>query len=236
MRIIYHERHRLAPEIEGNTRCFGDLLAMLPHCQVLSLHTPATPQTQRDHERAGVRALAKGGSVRQRRAWKSRRRRRADHCADVGHLFAAGLDVFQHEPAFDRRFAALPNLFLTPHVGSGTLETREAMGFLALDDAAAVCDGRPPHNGSRFRRRNASSSAVSDAFSMRGCLPRPEPPGLAQTASGSSLRLIDDDGRYCRFRLRRFIAKLESVYASRADSNSAESTSRTANHASHASC
>ncbi len=44
-----------------------------------------------------------------------------------GHLGAAGLDVFRNEPAFDQRFAALPNVFLTPHMGSATVETRDAV-------------------------------------------------------------------------------------------------------------
>jgi hydroxypyruvate reductase len=57
-----------------------------------------------------------------------------------GRLFAAGLDVFRNEPAYDRRFAALPNVFLTPHMGSATIETRAAMGFRALDNIAAWLD------------------------------------------------------------------------------------------------
>jgi lactate dehydrogenase-like 2-hydroxyacid dehydrogenase len=61
-----------------------------------------------------------------------------------GHLFAAGLDVFRSEPDFDMRLAQLPNVFLTPHMGSATLETRTAMGNRALDNIAAVTSGRPP--------------------------------------------------------------------------------------------
>jgi lactate dehydrogenase-like 2-hydroxyacid dehydrogenase len=61
-----------------------------------------------------------------------------------GHLFAAGLDVFLNEPAYDMRIAALPNTFLMPHMGSATVETRNAMGFRALDNIAAVLAGKPP--------------------------------------------------------------------------------------------
>ena len=61
-----------------------------------------------------------------------------------GQLFAAGLDVFRREPDFDTRLAELPNVFLTPHVASATVETRNAMGFRALDNVAAVLAGRPP--------------------------------------------------------------------------------------------
>ena len=61
-----------------------------------------------------------------------------------GHLFAAGLDVFRSEPDYDVRFAALPNVFLTPHMASATVETRNRMGFRALDNVAAVLSGQKP--------------------------------------------------------------------------------------------
>ena len=67
------------------------------------------------------------------------------HCIDAlesGHLFAAGLDVFRAEPDYDLRFATLPNVILSPHVGSASVETRNAMGFRALDNIAAVLAGR----------------------------------------------------------------------------------------------
>lgn len=61
-----------------------------------------------------------------------------------GQLFAAGLDVFRSEPDFDMRFAALDNVILTPHIGSGSVETRNAMGFRALDNIASVLAGSGP--------------------------------------------------------------------------------------------
>ena len=63
-----------------------------------------------------------------------------------GQLFAAGLDVFRQEPDFDLRFATLDNVILSPHVGSASRETRNAMGYRALDNIAAVLDGRGPIN------------------------------------------------------------------------------------------
>jgi lactate dehydrogenase-like 2-hydroxyacid dehydrogenase len=60
-----------------------------------------------------------------------------------GKLFAAGLDVFRDEPDYDLRFAGLDNVVLSPHVASASKETRDAMGFRALDNIAAVLAGRP---------------------------------------------------------------------------------------------
>jgi len=61
-------------------------------------------------------------------------------------LFAAGLDVYANEPDIDPRYRELPNVFLTPHIGSATIETRDAMGFLLLEGMQAIEQGRPPPN------------------------------------------------------------------------------------------
>jgi lactate dehydrogenase-like 2-hydroxyacid dehydrogenase len=63
-----------------------------------------------------------------------------------GHLFGAGLDVYRNEPNVDPRFAGLDNVFLTPHMASATVETRDQMGFTALDNVASVLEGRPALN------------------------------------------------------------------------------------------
>lgn len=58
-------------------------------------------------------------------------------------LRGAALDVFRSEPDIDRRFLALPNVLLLPHIGSATVETRAAMGQLQRDNLAAVLAGQP---------------------------------------------------------------------------------------------
>jgi glyoxylate reductase len=58
-----------------------------------------------------------------------------------GHVFAAGLDVFEKEPAVHPGYLALENVVLLPHIGSATVETRNAMGFLALDGIARALAG-----------------------------------------------------------------------------------------------
>jgi lactate dehydrogenase-like 2-hydroxyacid dehydrogenase len=63
-----------------------------------------------------------------------------------GQLFAAGLDVFRNEPFADPRFALLPNVFLAPHMGSATVETRTAMGMRCLENVRAVLAGLPPRD------------------------------------------------------------------------------------------
>ena len=61
-----------------------------------------------------------------------------------GRLFAAGLDVYRTEPGGNPALSALENVFLLPHIGSATTQTRDAMGFRALDNLDAVFAGREP--------------------------------------------------------------------------------------------
>ncbi len=142
MRVLYHSRRRLPDELEQGARYFADFREMLPHCAFLSLHAPAAPATDRIVNAETVALLprgavlvnvARGGLVDEDALY--------DALAS-GHLFAAGLDVFRAEPNFDLRFRELPNVIMSPHIGSGSVETRNAMGFRALDNIAAVLAGR----------------------------------------------------------------------------------------------
>ncbi len=64
----------------------------------------------------------------------------------AGTIAGAGLDVFEREPAVTEGLAALPNVALLPHLGSATVETREAMGMTVLENLQAFFDGREPPN------------------------------------------------------------------------------------------
>ena len=64
----------------------------------------------------------------------------------AGRIAGAGLDVFEREPEVTEGLAALPNVALLPHLGSATVETREAMGMTVLENLEAFFDGREPPN------------------------------------------------------------------------------------------
>ncbi len=143
MRVLYSGPRRLTPDLEQGAEYFADFRAMLPHCDALSLHAPGGAGTAGIMNAETFALLPKGAVF-----VNASRGGLVDEDALVdaltsGHLFAAGLDVFRSEPGFDKRFAALPNVFLCPHMGSATVETRNAMGFRALDNIAAVLAGRP---------------------------------------------------------------------------------------------
>ena len=63
-----------------------------------------------------------------------------------GHVAAAGLDVYNGEPDIHAGYLGLENVVLLPHLGSATLQTRDAMGHLVLDGIGAVLAGRVPDN------------------------------------------------------------------------------------------
>ena len=144
MKVVYHARTRLPPDLEKGATYFADFHAMLPRCDFLSVHAPAGPATDKIIDERALSLLpdgavfvnvSRGGLVDEDALFDA---------LTSGKLFAAGLDVFRAEPDFDRRFANLDNVLLSPHVGSASRETRNAMGFRALDNIAAVLSGKPP--------------------------------------------------------------------------------------------
>ncbi|MEQ1784677.1 MAG: D-glycerate dehydrogenase [Hyphomonadaceae bacterium] len=144
MPILYHNRSRLTPDLEGDARYFATLEEMLPHCQVLSLNLPGGQGLLMTRERFAMLPpgaifvnSARGGLVDE------------DALLDAlksGQVGAAGLDVFVKEPNYDTRLNELDNTFLLPHIGSATVETRTAMVTLAVDGIEAVLSGRSPFN------------------------------------------------------------------------------------------
>ncbi len=144
MRVVYHARRRLPPDLEQGAEYFEDFHAMLPHCQFLSLHAPATPATDRIIDARALSLMPRGAVLVNVSRGGLVDEDALHQALSSGHLFAAGLDVFRSEPDYDTRFANLSNVILSPHVGSATTETRNAMGFRALDNIAAVLAGRPP--------------------------------------------------------------------------------------------
>jgi len=142
MKVLYTGPRRSPPELEENATYVADLAAMLPRCDILSLHAPFGPRTERMIDSGALSSLPRGAVL-----VNTARGGLVDDDALIsalrsGHLFAAGLDVFRDEPNFDRRLLELPNVFLTPHMGNATRESRNGMVSRALDNIAAVCAGR----------------------------------------------------------------------------------------------
>jgi len=142
--IHYTNRTRLPPVLEQGAHFHGTLESLLEVSDFLSLHAPATTATKRLMNSRTLALLPRGAIL-----VNSARGDLVDDEALIsalrsGHLFAAGLDVYTGEPALHPGYRTLPNVFLLPHLGTATLETRTAMGFRALDNVDAVLAGREP--------------------------------------------------------------------------------------------
>jgi len=144
MEVHYHNRQRLSEAGEGGARFHAVLEDMLPICDVLSLHCPATAETRGLLNTARL-ALLPGHAI----VVNTARGAVVEEAALIealaaGTIRAAGLDVYENEPKIDPRFRDLRNTFLLPHIGSATEATRDAMGFRALDNLDAVFRGAEP--------------------------------------------------------------------------------------------
>ncbi len=147
LEIAYHNRHRLPAALENmlGARFVEDLDALVAEADILTLHCPATPAT---HDLLSARRIA----LMKPTAYviNTARGELIDEDAlvaalEAGKLGGAGLDVYRAEPSVDPRLLALPNVVTLPHLGSATIEGREASGERVIANIRFWADGhRPP--------------------------------------------------------------------------------------------
>jgi glyoxylate reductase len=119
---------------------------LLAESDFVSLHCPLTPETENLLSRERIARMKPGAIV-----VNTARGPVVDDAALAealasGRVAAAGLDVFRDEPRVPAAYAGLANVVLTPHLGSGTRETRAAMARLVLEDALRFAKGEPPQH------------------------------------------------------------------------------------------
>jgi lactate dehydrogenase-like 2-hydroxyacid dehydrogenase len=144
MEIHYQNRSRVAPEVEEGAIYHATPEALLPHCDFLALHCVASPETEKLLNAQRIALLPDGAIV-----VNASRGVVIDDDALIaalqsGKLYGAGLDVYNNEPDINPAYRDLDNVFLMPHIGSATRETRDAMGFRALDNLDAYFGGTEP--------------------------------------------------------------------------------------------
>jgi lactate dehydrogenase-like 2-hydroxyacid dehydrogenase len=145
--IHYHNRHRLPAVLEAQLAAtwhekLDDMLAAI---DILTIHTPRSADSENliDARRIGLLRphvylinASRGGIVDEEALVVA---------LENGRLAGAGLDVWQHEPEIDPRLLALPNVVMTPHMGSATYEGRMATGDKVIANIRMWADGhRPP--------------------------------------------------------------------------------------------
>jgi glyoxylate reductase len=131
MRVVHHRRSDGLP--------LDDLLRT---ADVVSLHVPLTQETRGLLSRERLALLRDGATL-----VNTARGSIVDEEALVDELvsgrISAGLDVFAREPRVPERLLELPNVVLTPHVASATVETRAAMTRVLVDNVLAYLGGKP---------------------------------------------------------------------------------------------
>ncbi len=145
--IHYHNRHRLPAVLEAQLAAtwHADLDEMLSEIDILTIHTPRNADSENliDRRRIGLMRphvylinASRGGIVDEEALVDA---------LEAGRLAGAGLDVWKFEPEIDPRLLALPNVVMTPHMGSATFEGRAATGDKVITNIRVWADGhRPP--------------------------------------------------------------------------------------------
>jgi len=147
MKVIYHNRKRIAPELEQ--RCDAAYVPMdelLAQSDFVVLQVPYSPQTHHLIAAAQLKRMKPSAIL-----INSTRGGVVDDAALVaalkdGTIRGAGLDVYENEPKLNPEFLGLDNVVLAPHIGSSTEATRKAMAMLAAQNLVAALQGRVPPN------------------------------------------------------------------------------------------
>ena len=138
LRVLYAQRTRAETDL-GEYR---ELDALLAESDIVSIHTPLTPETHGLVDARRLSLLRDGTSF-----VNTARSEIVDEAALVAELLSgrlrAGLDVFAHEPNVPKELLPLQNVVLTPHLGSATRQTREAMTRIVVDNVLAFERGDP---------------------------------------------------------------------------------------------
>lgn len=146
MEIHYHNRKRLPPDREQGAHYHDSTDSLFAVSTFLSIHAASTPQTKAIVNARTIDLLPKGAIL-----INTARGDLVDDAAVIaalknGQLAAAGFDVFAGEPNPHPDYRRAPNVFLLPHLGSATIETRNNMGFLAIENLRAFFAGKEPPN------------------------------------------------------------------------------------------
>lgn len=146
LQIHYHNRSRLAPEQEAGATYHETADELLSASDIFLIAAPGQAHLKGFLNQERIARMRKGSVVVNIS--------RGDLIVDdaliaalqSGHLFAAGLDVFANEPNIDPRYRELSNIFLSPHIGSATHETRDAMAWLLIHGIESLSKGETPAN------------------------------------------------------------------------------------------
>jgi len=147
MKVLYASRGRAVESIEQEFRAsYVDKHTLLRESDVVTLHLPLFPETRHYigakelglMKKTAILVNASRGPIVDEKALV--------RALKAGRIAGAGLDVYEKEPALAPGLVTLPNVVLTPHIGSGTVETRLKMANMAVTNCIAGLTGQRPPN------------------------------------------------------------------------------------------
>lgn len=146
MTLHYHNRRPVAAELNYGATYHPTLDGMLPHCDFLSINCASTAETRDSINEHALSLLPPGAIVVNAARGDIVNDEALIAALKSGRLAAAGLDVFKDEPNINPGYRTLDNVFMLPHLGSATKNTRIAMGMRAVDNLEAFFKGERPRD------------------------------------------------------------------------------------------
>jgi glyoxylate reductase len=147
MKILYNDPHPLSKEEEDRSRAsWAPLDDLLSSADIVSLHTSLTPETTHLISEEKLQLMKKESILVNVSRGPVVDEKALAGALEKGRIWAAGLDVYEREPAIEERLLSLDNVVLLPHIGSATFETRIRMASMAAKNLIQGLSGRTPDN------------------------------------------------------------------------------------------
>jgi glyoxylate reductase len=143
MAVHYHNRRRLAPDLEAEVEAtyWESLDQMLARVDVVSIHCPHTPATFHLLAERRLKLLKPSAYVVNTARGEVMDENALIEMLEAKQIAGAGLDVFEHDPAVNPKLLNMDNVVLLPHMGSATFESRTNMGEKVIINIRAYMDG-----------------------------------------------------------------------------------------------
>lgn len=143
MKVLYNARTKKDVSFAAEYADFDELVSK---CDFVVITAPATPETKHKFTLDIFKKMKKTAVLVNIGRGEIIKEADLAEALEQKLIFAAGLDVYEFEPVIEQRLFALDNVILAPHIGSGTTDTRSAMGALCCDSVLTVLGGGTPHN------------------------------------------------------------------------------------------
>lgn len=143
MKVLYNARTKKDVSFAAEYADFDELVSK---SDFVVITAPATPETKHKFTLETFKKMKKTAVLVNIGRGEIIKEADLAEALEKEMIFAAGLDVYEFEPVIEQRLFALDNVILAPHIGSGTTDTRSAMGALCCDSVLSVFEGKTPRN------------------------------------------------------------------------------------------